>query len=470
MPLPPGAEEELRDDNPRLPSCARPTRRSTCPVARRVALDRDARRRLPRPALVPRRDADHLALPRAAADHASSSTSCSLRYVARARRARPARPARGGRRVRLLDVRVPGHGPGAAATCSSRSTSWRSSSAQLGLVERDGLSRARHRRGLRPPGAPHDARRSRTSPTTAASTRSPSRRSSASTTCATAAATPPARVVAAARARRELEPGRFDLAVNIHCVPGVHATPRSSGGSSCSRGSRSRACSSSRTSRPSCCSLEPDGTPARLRAAARATRATSCTAREPVHRRPGRRASCCGVHDHFHLFALRAMTRCTSRARPTGGYVAAQRGDAALRRWPTAAACDAARPLPARAAAVAGATGRGWRDGRARRRVDRVPSRSPTSASAGLPVRRATSPGHVVPDVPARAAARRRPRALPRRRHARRRRPRAAVGHRPRRRLRRRRDERLRARPRRQRPAELGLPARASTSTAACCC
>ena len=67
VPLPPGARgASCRADNPRLRGAARGLRRARPAGRGRRRAGARARRRLPRPALVPRRDADHLALPRAA--------------------------------------------------------------------------------------------------------------------------------------------------------------------------------------------------------------------------------------------------------------------------------------------------------------------------------------------------------------------------------------------------------------------
>ena len=60
---PDGAEGELRDDNPRLAELREAYAALDIPGDGGVALERRACRRLPRPALVPWRVADHVALP-----------------------------------------------------------------------------------------------------------------------------------------------------------------------------------------------------------------------------------------------------------------------------------------------------------------------------------------------------------------------------------------------------------------------
>ena len=155
------------------------------PVLARSRWNSDAVERVPRPALVPRRDADHLALPRAAADQRAEV----LRVRALHRGPRPAGAAASGSTRTARSAAGPSttRATGAsAATCSSRSTRSASSSA-LGLSERERFRCSTSAPATAGSRTGWPRRTAETWPTTAASTRSPSRRSSASTTCATAA-------------------------------------------------------------------------------------------------------------------------------------------------------------------------------------------------------------------------------------------------------------------------------------------
>ena len=269
--------------------------------------------------------------------------------------------------------------------------------------------------------------------TTAASTRSPSRRSCASTTCATAASPRRRASCRSTSSTPSSAPGAFDLAVNIHSfsectlaaiewwVERARAARGAATCSSCPTSPTELLSARARRQRggTSCPLLERRGLRARR---ARAGRSTTRRSRELVRlRRPLPPVRARAEPDTLHV-------ACAAE----GGYVAAQRGDAALGARARAATDVAAcTTCTRRACAAARAScSSAWCGGAAARsRFHEIAD----ERVAGLPRPRLLHRGDVVPDLPARAAARRRPRAVPRRRHARGRRPRAAVGHRPRR-------------------------------------
>ena len=303
VPLPPGAEAELSPDNPRLAELRAALRRARPARAERLALEPGGRGRLPRPALVPRRDADHVALPRAAADQRAQV----LRLLALRARARRAGPAR------TCSTRTARSGAGRSATRATgrvqprparvgqrARASW---SAQLELSEARRVLGARHRRRLRAPGAPHDGSAFPNLRDYCCVDAIPESTFVSEYYLRHRGCAPPARVVRARRGRRaSSQPGAFDLAVNIHSfsectldavewwvallrrleVPRLLVVPNEPDRAADARGGRQ---------------------PARLRAAARASGLPAAPPRAG-DRRPGRRASSSELSDHFHLFAL----------------------------------------------------------------------------------------------------------------------------------------------------------------------
>ena len=228
-----------------------------------------------------------------AADHGAEVLRAA-RATSRERDAlRPARPARGGRRVRLLDVRA----TPATGACSRDLLE---SVNEIAFLERElGLVRARTASRCStsaratgasptgwPPAFPNLARLllRRRDPRVHLPQRA--------TTCATAARVPPARVVRldeldARAARRALRPRREHPLAS----PSAPTTAIEWWVGAARGGSRSRACSWSRTSRTELLIARGGRQPARLRAAARARRATGCPRREPVIDDPAVRAA-----------------------------------------------------------------------------------------------------------------------------------------------------------------------------------
>ena len=293
VPLPPGAGAELSQRNPRLRELREAYAALDLPVTARRAGTSRARRRVPRPALLPRRDAHHLALPRAAAHHRAQV----LRAAALRRRSATRSGCSTGSRRTARSAAGPSSIPG----CGRVSRDLLESVNEITFLERElRLSRARallgarHRRRLRPPGAPDGGGATRSSPTTAASTRSPSPRSSASTTCATAACAPPrargqpGRASRASSARLVRPRGQHPLVLRVHLrgdrVVGRAAAP------ACG----CPTCSSCPTSPTSCSPSRPTAARRDFAPAARARGIPARRDREPVverRRRAGARSA-----------------------------------------------------------------------------------------------------------------------------------------------------------------------------------